>query len=509
MKRGTTIAAVVLAAASIFGQAGGSVAPTDAISEAMGRAGVASSRGIFAPGMNPANLVLSRPNRVEFNLNLPLPSLNFRFGSDMFSIDDYNYYFSSDSTNAAGERVGRFLSVEDEEKLRGYFADGGRVVAEAATNLFGVSVNLEPKIGAFALTVNESMIARAELGETYSTVAFEGILLNNTYDFSDVDLAAWHMRKYALSYARDLDFIKQREFERIAAGVTLNYYTGFLYFATERMGTFVRNNDVGVLRGEGDVRLYAAAAPMYGMEWDFDSLAAPSAPFAPFPEPAGSGFGFDLGVSATVGEKWTLGIALTDVGGIVWDNRPVQYDYSQKIFMDDALDAEQRESVENGVVGEGKYVEDGDVFSAAPMAIRMGGAANVEKFIDGFPGTMVAALDYHQGLNSSPGNSTVPRFALGVDWKPGDGYPFVRMGTSVGGGRPVRLAFGLGTIAGPFELAVTTSDFHNVFIPMSARRFSFSFSTRWIVEWGAFEGDDEESEVEKRKAGEKKIDVVF
>ncbi|MGA7836452.1 MAG: hypothetical protein WB996_00660 [Ignavibacteriaceae bacterium] len=48
-------------------------------------------------------------------------------------------------------------------------------------------------------------------------------------------------------------------------------------------------------------------------------------------------------------------------------------------------------------------------------------------------GSLLLAVDFYQDFNDMPGNSKKPRFSLGMEWKPMEWVPYLRLGISVGG----------------------------------------------------------------------------
>ena len=96
-----------------------------------------------------------------------------------------------------------------------------------------------------------------------------------------------------------------------------------------------------------------------------------------------------------------------------------------------------------------------------------------------FPGSLLLAFDYDQGLNEMPGNSLQPRFSIGAEWKPMNYFPYLRSGFSLGGERGFRWAFGLGVDAGIVELHFATSDMQSVVVPNGTKTISVSFGSRW------------------------------
>jgi hypothetical protein len=89
------------------------------------------------------------------------------------------------------------------------------------------------------------------------------------------------------------------------------------------------------------------------------------------------------------------------------------------------------------------------------------------------PGNMLMEIDYNQGLNNSLGNSTIPRFSLGTEWRLIPILP-LRTGITVGGGDQFRWAFGFGLDVWVMSLDVGTENFGMLFSPKSFSMFSLA-----------------------------------
>ena len=114
---------IVLLSVSLFAQAG-SVGLTDPVSVAMGKTYTTTTRGVYAVGINPANLAISDAGHIEA-IVLP-PNMSLRLGTDFLSINEYNYFFGG-VTDPSGNKVGRFLNNSDKDRLRNLFKEGGMI----------------------------------------------------------------------------------------------------------------------------------------------------------------------------------------------------------------------------------------------------------------------------------------------------------------------------------------------------------------------------------------------
>jgi len=75
---------------------------------------------------------------------------------------------------------------------------------------------------------------------------------------------------------------------------------------------------------------------------------------SPFPAPAGSGIGVDLGISAEMNEFLIAGISVTDIGSMRWDGDVRQVYGLGRMHLDDPMNGAQRDSLEHSVTGNTK-----------------------------------------------------------------------------------------------------------------------------------------------------------
>jgi len=467
----------ILLAVTIFAQAGGSVGTSDARSVGMAKTYTAASRGIFSIGHNPANLMFSDDNHFEMTTVFPLPNLRLRTGTDFLTIEDYNYFFGG-VEQPDGSVDGRELTIADKDRLKSLFNDGGFFVADFSTSVLSVSYKASDAVGAFALGVEDIVSFKLNFPEQFIHLALDGNTAGKIYNFNDADMKGWWLRNYSLSYARDLAEIPQDIFKKISAGITLKYVQGFSYAGTEHVKSYFETGANNQLITHGDFLAYAAFSPDMNVKYDFDSTETDNeSSFSPFPTPAGTGFGFDLGLSAQLDEVWSFGLAVTDIGNITWNKNVAQYSSNQAFYLTDITDDDILDSVKNSFVGEGQYVN--EISTALPTALRMGVAFELHKLVASFPGQMLVALDYNQGFNNQPRNSTKPRFSMGLEWKPMDWIPYIRTGVSVGGRDAFGWAFGLGIDAGFLDFNFASPDFHYLLMANNAKRVALSLDTRW------------------------------
>ena len=185
---------------------------------------------------------------------------------------------------------------------------------------------------------------------------------------------------------------------------------------------------------------------------------------------------FDIGFAATL-KEWAFSLALTDVGLIKWDKNAAEFNSFGYLYIDDISNEDQLDSAKESITGDSKKID--HFYTGLSTALRVGVSRMLWEGATKFPGSLLLAFDYNQGLNEMPGNSVQPRFSIGAEWKPMDYFPYLRTGFSLGGGLGFGWAFGLGVDAGLLELHFATSDMQSVVAPNATKTLSVSFGSRW------------------------------
>lgn len=457
----------------VFAQGGGSVALSDARSVALGKTYTISSRGINSIGINPANLAIETGRTVELKTIFPVPNLSYIVGNDFFSIEDYNYFFSG-TTDANGEKTGKTLTDDEKQQFKDLFSNGSALYTEFNLPIFSVVVNAGEKIGSFGFSMSDKAALKVDIPTAMFDIFLDGIRKGGLYSLDDLDIQSWYIREYSLSYARKLPKLFPKYVDNINVGVSLKLVQGFAYAGIEQLNTFITidetNNSVTV---NSDVIANMAFSPNLGVKYDFepDSLDKES-DVGPFMTPAGTGVGFDLGISADVNEQLSVGFAITDMGSITWDTEAAEYVTTTPVYtFNDITDQELVDSLRDAVVGEGKFVE--SFSTGLPTALRLGA---MYKFNYKFP--MMVAVDYNQGFNNLPGNSKQPRFSIGYEVHPLSWLP-VRTGFSFGGRAGFGWGFGIGFNASFLEINLATSSMNSFVAGNSAKIVGFALGSRW------------------------------
>ena len=392
-------AMVILLAWTSTGQAGGD--RLNIVGMGMGRTGVASSVGLEAVGVNPANLYRPSGPSVE----LAIVPLGAYVGSDFLSYDIFTTYFTGTPTDTG--RAPRLLSESDKQDLLAAFEEGmGHAQLDAASRPLGVLVNVAGISAALSLT--EHLRGDAALPRTYAEFLLYGNPAGSFYDFSRSAGAASWVREYALSVGFPLPSIPG--VRSLRGGAALKLVHGMAYSELVRFNTRLATSEIGVLDGSLDLLVRSSLT---------DPLAGRGGAFSPFAAPAGSGFGMDLGLAGELSEGIAVGMSLTDLGSITWTRNIQEVSAVGALHFDNPLSASQRDSIQDAVDGEAR---EGSSFSTTlPTTLRAGVALDLHQFA-GFRrlilGELRVALDIVQGLVEAPGTSTETRLSAGVEYKP-------------------------------------------------------------------------------------------
>lgn len=448
----------------------GSSGTIDARSIGMGKTYNSTSNGIYSLGINPANLSLMNGSAVEFSTIIPLPYISFNSGSDIFSLNQFKYYFGGVNGKA------RVLTEEDKSNFNNLFSKGGFLFANVSTTLFSFAVNAGTDAGTFAISIRDFAGGKASIPQAIVELSLNGNQSGKKYNFDDQKFKSWWIRNYGLSYSRELLNEPTETLNKILAGVSFKLVHGFYYAGIEKVNTNLETGPMNEILGSSDLLGYSAFADGFGVKYDFDSTEHNSN-FSLFMPPAGNGFGFDIGFSFLLSQNWNISLALTDIGSIKWSKNAAEFRSSGEIYVDDLTDAEQLDSLKDSFTGRSRSI---DGFSTSlPSALRFGVGWMLDEETNFLPGTLLLGFDYNQGFNNLPGNSKIPRISVGFEWKAADWIPYIRSGISVGGVDEFAWSAGLGMYTGVIEFNFATSYFQTVLSPNSAKQISVAFGSRW------------------------------
>jgi hypothetical protein len=456
---------------TIFAQYG-SDGTADARSMSLGKTSNAISTGVYSIGINPANLISTNPDG-ELSTVLPFPHLSVSASTNFLTIQNYNYYFGG----VGGS--GRILNNADKQNLNSLFQNGGIVSGSASFTLLSFGIYPEPSIGAFGFSVNDFIECDFTVPRSLSNILLNGDAQNTVYNFDDTKFNSWYLRNYSLSYAREFGGISGLLISSLSAGVTIKYYQGFAFVHSIEVKnnsiTTGANNQINI---NSNYTVQSAFSDDFNVKYSFDSTKPAGNPhFNPFPSPAGTGYGFDIGINACLNDNWNISLAVTDIGNITWNKNTALTTSAGQYSITDLFDKAQQDSIKNKF--KGNSVNAGSITTELPTTIRFG-AAHKFYFSNGsFPGTLLLAMDLNQGFNNEPGNSTNTRISFGGGWQLADGFPIIRTGFSFGGAMGFHWGIGLGYDTGLLEFNLATLDLQSLAAPNSAKILSVALDSRW------------------------------
>ena len=427
----------------------------------MARTFVATSRGIDAAGINPANLAFPDSGTVTVSI-MPI---GVHAGSDFLDYDLYTSYFTGVDTDTG--RVARYMDEGDKKRVLDAFSrDLGRVSADVEATVVGISFRLS-RIGAFALTMREQIYAFANLPRDYVEFIFNGNPTGTSYTFGGTEVRASWTREFALSFGasiRGVSFLRS-----FAVGLGAKLVKGYGYYEVQRFNTSLETSENATLTGVIDFLSRSAGEDPTRNR----SLNA----YTFFPRPAGTGYGFDLGIAGAFNDYLSFGISVTDIGTIRWTKDARETYADTTIVVDDPLQGQQRDAIEDIVKGRKRSV--GSFRTSLPTAFRLGFALAVHKLpaLREMPGELLVGLDYNQGFQETASTTTNPRVSLGVEYKPLPWLP-LRSGVSFGGTDHVNLALGFGINAGIVDFELASENVTWLFVPKSFSHASIALGFR-------------------------------
>ncbi|MEE9430059.1 MAG: DUF5723 family protein, partial [Melioribacteraceae bacterium] len=316
----------------------------------------------------------------------------------------------------------------------------------------------------------------------FPTGIMELVLYGNkkgqVFDMNNMDMEAWYLRNYSLSYSRDISKLFPDAFKFFSVGLSVKMVHGLFYSGIDKMNTSLETLDDNSIRVNGDSRILMATSPSFGVKHKFEEEGLEKqSSLGLFNTPAGTGLGLDFGIYAEINKVWSFAIALTDLGSINWKEETVAYSSEGSYTIENVTDEGIFDSLSNALKGEGSYT---DPFSTSlATAMKLGIGFKLGKLLKGkFPGELMLEFNYHQGFNNMPSNSTRERFSLGLECAPMNWFKF-RSGASVGGYDKFNWALGLGFDTGIIDLDFAASYFNSYLDGNNAKRLGFAMSSRW------------------------------
>jgi hypothetical protein len=405
----------------------------------MGNSSVALVRGLDALNVNPSQLVPDDGVTISLGV-LPFGA---QAGADFMDYATYEKYFTG-TINEKGKLGPTYLTASDKRAILGTFqGDVGHFTHDIRYALGGLMVSTRFLTVAFSIT--ERTGSNVALPRSFADFMFFGNEAGRTYDFSSTEVSSSWTRDYALTVAQE--FLLYRRVP-LLVGASAKLVHGYGYFGIERFNShFTTDADTYEVHGTADmVARYAGSE-----EW---ILANNDFHYTLFPDPVGSGFGFDIGANLRLNRRFSLGLSLVDLGSVTWNRRAHEISATEEFRIDDIVNGNQVEEIKSRINGQERPVA--SFTTPLPSALVIGAVLTL-------PGMPQRGRDWHftfayrQGFNDVAGNTTRPRIGVGTEIELMRNVAF-RLGANLGGIRPVTFGAGVGFIADNFKLDIGTMD---------------------------------------------------
>lgn len=471
---------------------------SDARSLSMSNSAVASSTGIDAEGLNPANFDYHlktiqdtsssklHPNFININKpvwEITILSVGGGYGSDE-SINFYNRYLSKLSINRE-TFAGLFTDINSVFDFRQNYLPSERTNVNYDFELKWFSVNYSnPKIGAFNFTISDKVGLNTEVlsRDEYLPLTFQFQIHGSFTDsLTNVQLhqseaTAWWLRKYSIGYAKEFEFnIGKSSFSfGLSAGLVHGFGNVITYNSSLYMNTYgIRSNSpnpthIDSIKGKQNFYTEAALTDFFE---DYNDGARSHYTF--FPKPAGTGYSFDLGINLKIARVFRIAASITDIGKVTWNyNTKINYDTNSFIYRNFFID--KSDATYNQFVNDLEGLNTRDTTSSyttnMPTKYRAG-------FLFQPSDKWMIEFDWMKGDNNLPGNTTKNIFSLGSEYFPTSFLP-LRAGASIGGPESFVISIGTGLKLKHLVLDLAAYGLNNM---VADKRFSFAFSAKLLL----------------------------
>jgi len=435
----------------------------------MGRSFTASSRGLDAVGMNPANLAL---NDRDATVTINVVPLGLTVGSDMLNLEIYNKFFTGEDqlnpVTGKMERVGKDLSEQDKQEILGLFP-GGIARTQFTTELSPIGLSVQAGDFGFALVPSVQVVVNQDLPKGYLEFLLNGFAPEgSTYDLSGTAINASAVAEVNFSAAYMLPF-STPDIDEVTIGVGAKYLMGLGYVITDKYNSSISNTPLIITQDPGK--------NLTNLNANFDFLQFTAIPDPDSPEPVGTGMGFDVGVSAFLFNSVRFGASVTDIGSITWDKQTKAVIGSANLTVDNIAEKAAQESLKTAF--KGRTIDTTGFTYDLPTAMHVGVAVQLDDIIDALPFRWMVAADLHLGFNEVAGNTKLAQYSLGMELDPLAGWLPLRTGILVGGRERFAWSLGFGIhLANTFDLDFATQSIAIITNPNSFRTGSFTMGMR-------------------------------
>ena len=362
----------------------------------MGGAYTALARGIHAPVYNPANLGL--PDNARFSFTFFAAEgggWNNSFNKTLY--DKYN---------------GQHWNSQDVQDILSHIPDDGfKLHTDVFVNSFSFSV------GRFAFSLGAKATGYTFLDKEIFEIGLMGTTLNEIYNFETTDGEGIGLGAASFSWGQPIPVSFADVF---SVGATLHLLYGAVH-GTVAEGELIVNNSI------------------FGIDVNGSYLINYALPVEDDPWGGNLGWGFDLGVAAQFGDKWTVSAGLANAYSTVsWTSK---VENLEGYVMGDSLDVIDYDDVSDS----SWTTEGGEYTTHLPQILRIG--------VSFKEGPVLLTADYCQGFRKGLWSSTTPQFSMGTEWSGLSWLP-LRFGLVFGGRLGFGTSAGLGIRPGGFVLDI-------------------------------------------------------
>ena len=474
----------ILTAVSLFFSA--SAFPQSSISYfSASQTALAGSNGASVSGwesilINPAS---TQPNSA-FSTDITLFSAGGIITNNSISLDFYETYFTG-AENSLGKIEPVFLTSEDKKTIIGKFDPSLDGLINVQLVSFAAAYH-HFSYGTFGFLISHKASGNFHIPKDFAELAFSKLNAPGlTYDLSGMSQKAMLRSEFVFSYSQNaFNFLNRMGVSEIKWGANLKWEQGLSYIELDEKKDIISTDENAVISRDYTYSGRAAGNNYFRVKIDKNSgIANPGYMW----HPAGSGMGFDFGLSAKFKNGIKSYISVNDIGWIDWKMNTVRFDDSGILTLESYnLDGDNRDetsyldSLKNLVTPQ-KSTEGFTTY--LPVAVNAGISIPLEKLLfipKLYPGEITAHFSFHQGLNESPGNTLTPRGSAGLEWKLFNQL-FLRSGVSLGGLESFNWGFGAGWKIELLQIDIGTANFHHIFSGKSATAFSVAANMRFFI----------------------------
>ncbi|RMH63306.1 MAG: hypothetical protein D6677_07415 [Calditrichaeota bacterium] len=380
------------------------------------------SRGLDAIDHNPANLAMYRPYLNEISLI----HAGINIGNARLTLTDYNRYFTHEGHNGN-------WSLTDRQNLSNLLGDRFKFDFTVHTRLLAFAAG---RWGGGISLVGSGQ-GSIKPGKPLDYLLY-GANISTDFGFEENDILqaeTYSAVRTSVSYAYlfRLDR-RQSGFSYVSIGGTMNFYAGLLYAKTVSSSMSLQRDP-----DQPDTFIARTHAVIQTADLSGGSLA-------------GTGLGFDVGITGRYRRAWHFSLAVSNIGAnIGWSGHSRLLSYVQ-------VDTVTMSGTTSGSASTDS-TQLGAFSTPLPSVLSLGASLRLLR-----PLTLI--VEYRQGLDTHFGNSTTPALGLAARYKPFSWLP-LRSGITVGGRYGFLWGAGLGLHLGFVALDVSYA-LQGAMLPMQA-----------------------------------------